>query len=645
MTNALSAAIDRLLRPLVRVLLRNGVPFNAFAERAKRACVDLAMQQFGLAGKKHTVSRTSVLTGLSRKEVLRVPRLRSLLDAGAAERYNRAARVIAGRVCEHARALLERLGPWLSAHDRDMKSTVKDVCVPASGFISCKKGCQRRSEMNSAHFSRIVTSLVTLLAVAACGGGDGGINLSSGGTGGTGVSAGVMTKGSIVVNGVHFDDSQASIRIDDTIGTPDDLQDGMVVKVKGRFNADGVTGIAQQVEAEDELQGIVQSVSATTAPQWFQVLGQRILVDDLTIYAGPALANFASIAPDTGVKVHGLRDPSGAIRASRVESAAGVGTTAEIELKGTVSNKGPTTFEIGGLEITYDTTIIDPIGATLSNGDRVEVQLSSAVDNAGGPFTAIRIEREDLEDADFDPAEGDEFDLQGFVSNFAAHPGTFRVDSQAVRTTSSTRFENGSPLDLADRVEIEAEGNFIAGTLVAEKISFRRTRIDILTTVNDKDPTGRTVTVFRPATGPGKMIRITDLTEIKAITEVGVSFSDIAIGDRVEIDAYEDSSGNLIAERIEERSPGGDDALQARVTIKDPIAGTLVLLGIKVDTFTTTVFRDTNDNPIDQDAFFAAITPASGTPPGTLIEVSGTYDPSANSGNGEFRVAEAELED
>ncbi len=89
---ALAAAVVRLLRPLVRILLRYGVPFGVFADLAKRVYVDVARSEFAITDRKQTTSRVSVLTGLSRKEVRRV----EVLEMPEAERYNRAARVISG---------------------------------------------------------------------------------------------------------------------------------------------------------------------------------------------------------------------------------------------------------------------------------------------------------------------------------------------------------------------------------------------------------------------------------------------------------------------------------------------------------------------------------------------------------------------
>lgn len=89
----------RLLGPLVRVLLRNGMSFNAFSDLAKQVYVEVGMREFGIPGKKQTVSRVSILSGLSRKEVQRLLGERAqTTGTDAQERYNRAARVIAGWV-------------------------------------------------------------------------------------------------------------------------------------------------------------------------------------------------------------------------------------------------------------------------------------------------------------------------------------------------------------------------------------------------------------------------------------------------------------------------------------------------------------------------------------------------------------------
>lgn len=95
---AITSAVCRLLRPLVRILLRHNVPLSTFCELAKSVYVDVALEEFQIPGRKRSISRVALLTGLSRKEVLRVHRHVKPDDAGIIEQHNRAARIISGWV-------------------------------------------------------------------------------------------------------------------------------------------------------------------------------------------------------------------------------------------------------------------------------------------------------------------------------------------------------------------------------------------------------------------------------------------------------------------------------------------------------------------------------------------------------------------
>ena len=87
-----------MLRPLVRILLRNGIAYGSFAELAKKVYVDVAYDEFAPEKKMQSMSRVSALTGLTRKEAKRLHELQTT-DAGETEqRYNRAVRVISGWV-------------------------------------------------------------------------------------------------------------------------------------------------------------------------------------------------------------------------------------------------------------------------------------------------------------------------------------------------------------------------------------------------------------------------------------------------------------------------------------------------------------------------------------------------------------------
>lgn len=76
-SSSLLSVVRLVLRPLVHLLLRYQVPYTVLAPIIKKLYVDVADQDFPLAGKKQTESRLSLLTGIHRKEV---KRLREELD-------------------------------------------------------------------------------------------------------------------------------------------------------------------------------------------------------------------------------------------------------------------------------------------------------------------------------------------------------------------------------------------------------------------------------------------------------------------------------------------------------------------------------------------------------------------------------------
>jgi hypothetical protein len=92
----LTAAILKLLRPLIRLLLRNGLTYGDFADLSKWVFMDVAVKEFSIPGRKQSISRVSVITGLTRKEVSRLQKITAPDDSAIAHQYNRAARVISG---------------------------------------------------------------------------------------------------------------------------------------------------------------------------------------------------------------------------------------------------------------------------------------------------------------------------------------------------------------------------------------------------------------------------------------------------------------------------------------------------------------------------------------------------------------------
>lgn len=100
--NILIQTAMKILRPLVYVMLRNGVSCGSFEELVRKAYVEEAYLMAEKNKKKTTVSGISAQTGLSRKEVKRINELEEKPHADLEQKYNRAIRVISGWLNESA---------------------------------------------------------------------------------------------------------------------------------------------------------------------------------------------------------------------------------------------------------------------------------------------------------------------------------------------------------------------------------------------------------------------------------------------------------------------------------------------------------------------------------------------------------------
>jgi hypothetical protein len=86
----LLSAFRPLMRPLVRILVRNGVSYGEFSELLKSVFVDSAQDVLQLPDSRQSVSRIAITTGLTRLEV---SRLLTQTDADAEALLGRLSRV------------------------------------------------------------------------------------------------------------------------------------------------------------------------------------------------------------------------------------------------------------------------------------------------------------------------------------------------------------------------------------------------------------------------------------------------------------------------------------------------------------------------------------------------------------------------
>lgn len=459
----------------------------------------------------------------------------------------------------------------------------------------------------------VMGAAAVALLVTACGGGGGGSSTPppnnppppppTGGVDRGGIAIGTITGfGSIFVNGVEYETDQAQITVDDNPGTESDLAVGHVVIVTGTISDDGLTGDAESVNFENDVEGPVQSIDLVNSR--FVVAGQTVLVSASTVFDDDIIpASLDGLAVDDFVEASGFFDADGRLAAARVERNAN-GT--EIEVKGVVSNldAAAMTLSIGALVVDYSGASLSDFGAGgPADGDFVEAKGTTF--GPGGELIATEIE---AEDDTIGGDDGDGFEIEGFITTFVS-TDEFSVNGQPVTTNAQTQFENGTSASLALNVKVEVEGSFDAGgVLVAEKVQIKlASNLRVSAPVDAIDVNARLVTVL------GLTVRVDDTTQLEDDSVAGVTFfglDDLAVGDFVEVRGSPDTEqgADILATRLERDDSDDEVELRGFVESVDTAAQSLVILGVTIVT---------DSAQTDLTAFFNAVAV------GDLVEAEG----------------------
>ena len=99
MNRVLYQAIYSIMRPLVRILYRKGVPFGELALVIKHVFVEVVANELVAVGQKPTTSRIAVSTGLTRKDVAGLKKCEEV-ETGSTRQYSRVVRMIGGWISD-----------------------------------------------------------------------------------------------------------------------------------------------------------------------------------------------------------------------------------------------------------------------------------------------------------------------------------------------------------------------------------------------------------------------------------------------------------------------------------------------------------------------------------------------------------------
>ncbi len=298
------------------------------------------------------------------------------------------------------------------------------------------------------HFllAAIVFALMLVVAGAL------GAKVQTGGTGRTEFGS-IEAFGSIVVNGIHYDETAALITIDGVSNQPPSaLKLGMVVQIDGTLDNTTLRGVADTVKVNRTLFG--QLESDVGASGVMNILSQEVALSASTRFDGAA-AGSDLIAGDW-IAVHGLEDPGKrTLVATLVEKlAAPAGSPSSI--RGTVRNAHAGQFRIGKL-------VISGTGLTTpEDGDYVAVSGRYVAGSGKMDAQRVAITRE------VETSEDSETEITGFIADFRS-ASSFVVAGVAVEAGHAT-IEGGRIQDLKNDVLVTVEGTIRNGSLVATEI-------------------------------------------------------------------------------------------------------------------------------------------------------------------------------
>lgn len=301
----------------------------------------------------------------------------------------------------------------------------------------------------------VLSGAVLATVLVACGGGGSGATTAQSFTSGP-----ISGLGSIIVNGVRFDDRSAAVESEDDSGTHDrrDLKLGMMVEVESS-SIDDSTGraVAKRVRFGSEIVGPVASVDATA--QTLSVLDQTVEIKPTTVFDDSLTGGFAAFAPGQVLEIHALFDAaSGHYVATRVELES---TVAAYRLRGRISALDTVvkTFQIGAAVISYAGVAEADLPA-LANDLRVRVRLQTT--QVAGQWVALSVRTGVRRVDDFGDAR-----LRGLVTAFTS-PQQFEVQGVPVNASGAVFEPNAGAVQLGAIVSVR--GSVVDGTLVATRV-------------------------------------------------------------------------------------------------------------------------------------------------------------------------------
>lgn len=421
------------------------------------------------------------------------------------------------------------------------------------------------------------------------------------------MSAGTITSfGSVILNGVEYQTTNATIKVDGRVAAQSDLRVGDFIEVKGHHDASSNQDVADEIDFRGNVEGPVSSIDMTANA--LVVLGQTVVVSAETSFDDTiSPSGLAGIHVGAVIEVSGMSAPDGTIRATRIEATA---ANAGMQVIGKASATDSTvrTLEINALVVDFSAaTLVGFPASGPKDGDLVEVIGATLESNGALKATSLELRT----GAGMQPAANDNLRVEGLVTKFTS-ASNFEVGGLAVTTSASTEFFGGTAADLALNVGVEIEGSInTSGALVATRVRIRMPAdVRLVAQVDAVDVNAGTLKILGVTISVGDLTRFEDHGDQRVNT---FKLSDIHAGDWLEVRGRAPSGGSVTATRIDRRQP------QPLVQVLGPVSGlsqpSFTVVAINIMTTGSTQFHD----GLSADRLFNA-------PVGSVVRVKGRWD-------------------
>ena len=411
--------------------------------------------------------------------------------------------------------------------------------------------------------------------------------------------------GSVYVNGLRYVTENSNILSNGVESDEAALKVGMKVVVNAHQSS-ATEGTAFEVKYLADAIGKIDAIDLA-APS-ISVLGQTYLITSATKFED---VPFHQLTIDMGVELSAIENQAGSFVLGYLDTKDNI---SDYQLSGTVSklNKVDRTFSIGKLLVNYD----DFEG--FSNGPKVVVK--SNRDPIYNEQAAVELIADEVNVQGLQLVVGGTLTYSGFVEDIVEDIDedeagtTIELGGRKYLLTDTTVFSQGSAddLDVGSQVSlvatvIEGESEFVSPSYPVNSI-----RIELANEISlegiVQSVTDTSFTLF------GQEFTVDNYTQYEDDSEQELryfTFSDIAIGDRLDIDAYELNDA-LISRKVEREETGASeqDAYEIEGVVDSFDTPSFSVKGISILTDDQTQFENAKGKWINQETFFQTLAEA-----------------------------------